>query len=271
MGMAEHVVPVATDQKAALLFQREWETYRKIIDHNYLHHNEAYAALRGLVAEIAGPLTFLDLACGDASSTVEALSGSQLSRYVGIDLSELALANAATNMHRLAAPSTLLLGDMAGALTRWTEPADLIWIGLSLHHFRTNEKRAIMHDARRIVGAWGRLAIYENVMVDGETRSQWMDRWDRQRPDWRMMSDEEWNAVTSHVHESDYPETFEVWSELGRSAGFGRVRELYQSPTRLFGVLEFGPEVPELQLGAPSATTASEVRSRREGQAATSR
>ena len=41
------------------------------------------------------------------------------------------------------------------------------------------------------------------------------------------------------VHAADFPETASQWNSLGYQAGFGRVRELYVSPTDLFRVYCF--------------------------------
>jgi ubiquinone/menaquinone biosynthesis C-methylase UbiE len=46
---------------------------------------------RILVDEIVQPFQFLDIACGDARATVEALKGTRLAHYCGIDLSQAAL------------------------------------------------------------------------------------------------------------------------------------------------------------------------------------
>jgi hypothetical protein len=65
--------PSAKDS-AADIFQSEWSLYRKMIDHNYLFHREAYSCLRRVLLEDAArPFRFLDLACGDASATAAGL------------------------------------------------------------------------------------------------------------------------------------------------------------------------------------------------------
>jgi hypothetical protein len=42
-------------------------------------------------------------------------------------------------------PSTLDECDFVGALLDRPEPADVVWIGLSLHHLRSPAKLALMH------------------------------------------------------------------------------------------------------------------------------
>jgi hypothetical protein len=96
-----------------------------------------------------------------------------------------------------------------------------------------------MHAIRSIVGDGGRLMIYEDASPDGESRDGWLARWDQQKPNWTAYTEAEWNYVTAHVHSSDFPETDQVWRQLGRDAGFSRADELYQSPTALFRLYSF--------------------------------
>ena len=146
------------------LFQREWQTYRKMVDNNYLFHREAYGRLRELLlAEVARPFRFLDIACGDASATAGALAGTPIAHYAGIDLSIPALEIARSTLTTLSCPITLHHRDFCEALREWSEPADIVWIGLSLHHLHAREKCSVMRDVRRILRDDGILLIYENT------------------------------------------------------------------------------------------------------------
>src|SRR6187402_2495834 len=74
------------------VFQQEWRTYRTLVDENYLFHREAYACLHQiLVEDVRHPFRFLDIACGDATASVDALTGTAITHYYGIDLSAAAL------------------------------------------------------------------------------------------------------------------------------------------------------------------------------------
>lgn len=229
----------AADPVAATMFQEEWQVYRKVVDNNYLFHREAYGALHEVLAAETGPFRFLDVACGDASATVGALAGTRVSQYQGIDLSDAALALAAATLATLPCPVALTRGNFVEALREPGLSADVTWIGLSLHHLHEPEKLALMRDVRRIVGATGKLLLYENTSPGPETREAWMSRWDRQRPDWPAFTDREWDAITGHVHANDHPETDATWLRLGADAGFGRARCLYAAPTELFRLYRF--------------------------------
>jgi SAM-dependent methyltransferase len=224
------------DEPMAVLFQHQWQLYRKFVDNNYFYHREVYGELhRILVDEVVQPFRFLDIACGDARATVETLRGMRVAHYYGIDLSQAALELASKALKLLRCPVTLDHRDFVEALRDWPEPVDVAWIGLSLHHLLTPAKLSLMREIRDIVGNRGLFLIYENASPDGEDRDAWLRRWERQnQPLWTALTTEEYEAMRAHVRENDFPETTSQWQSLGREAGFGRVRELFVAPTDLF-------------------------------------
>ena len=221
-------------------FFEEWRTYRKMVDNNYLFHREAYASLRRfLVAEVGRRFLFLDIACGDSTAAVDALKDTQVVAYHGVDFSRHALQLAAPAVAALDCRIALEHGDYVDILRNRTEPTDVAWIGLSLHHLQAAAKQSVMRDIRRIVGDAGALLIYENASPDGEDREGWMRRWDEQRSAWTAYTPEEWRMACEHVHAFDFPETASGWHELGWASGFNRVRELFRAPTDLFRLYAF--------------------------------
>ena len=77
-----------TGPPAATLFQQHWQLYRKFVDNNYFYHREVYGQLhRILVEKAVQPFRFPDICCGDAKATVDALKGTRVAQYHGIDLS----------------------------------------------------------------------------------------------------------------------------------------------------------------------------------------
>src|SRR5215218_947457 len=73
---------------AQALFQQQWPIYRTLVDENYLFHQEAYKCLHQILVEDAvQPFRFLDIACGDATASVAALTGTRIAHYHGIDRS----------------------------------------------------------------------------------------------------------------------------------------------------------------------------------------
>jgi cyclopropane fatty-acyl-phospholipid synthase-like methyltransferase len=216
------------------VFQQVWRIYRTLVDENYLFHREAYACLRRILVEgIGRPFRFLDIACGDATASVEALTGTAITHYHGIDLSAAALELARSSLTPLDCPVTLEHADYVEALRAWSEPADVVWIGLSLHHLRTAEKLEILRVIRNMLPEDGHLLLYEDTSPDGEDREGWLRRWDDQKPFWTAYTPERWETITAHVHAADYPETASRWVSLAQEAGFAAAREAFVAPSDL--------------------------------------
>src|SRR5262252_4109104 len=150
------------DEEAMEAFRHQWQIYSKVVDNDYLSHKAVHAVLhRELVTDVNRPFKFLDLACGDARLTVAALEGTSVIHYHGIDLSAPALAMARQTVESLACPAELEQEDFVTAMRDRPEPADVVWIGLALHHLQTPDKRVLMREVRAAVGNGGRFLIYE--------------------------------------------------------------------------------------------------------------
>jgi ubiquinone/menaquinone biosynthesis C-methylase UbiE len=222
----------STDQT---VFLRGWQTYRKVLDNNYMFHREVYECLRQVILRRAPKLfRFLDIACGDASASVRALAGTPIGHYYGIDISGPALAIAKEELAVINCPVTLAQSDFVEAISRWKEPVDVVWIGQSLHHLEAPAKRELMRSVRHILSNEGLFLIWEPTLFDGELQEGWISRFESgSRPLWLNLVDEEWNAMLSHVRASDHAETSRKWQQLGLEAGFRSAAELYTAPTKL--------------------------------------
>jgi SAM-dependent methyltransferase len=132
-----------------------------------------------LVDEAVHPFRFLDIACGDARTIVEALKGMQVQHYHGIDLSQAALDLASKALETLNCPVTLDHRDFVTALRDQPEPVDVAWISLSLHHLLAPAKLSLMRDIRGVVGDHGLFLIHENTAPDNEDRDTYLLRWER--------------------------------------------------------------------------------------------
>jgi SAM-dependent methyltransferase len=249
--MADSLPPPAVRNRqhapSQTIFQQEWRIYRTLVDQNYLFHREAYACLHQvLVEDVRHPFRFLDIACGDATASVDALTGTQLTHYYGIDLSAAALELARQSLAVLECPVTLDQADFVEALSAWSAPVDVVWIGLSLHHLQTPEKLEVLGAIRRILGPDGLFLIYEDTSPDGEDRDSWLRRWDDQQPLWTAYLPHEWETMTAHVHAADFPETASRWASLGHEAGFAEVQEVYVAPSDLFRLYAMRPSTAAL-------------------------
>jgi SAM-dependent methyltransferase len=200
---------------------------------------EVYRRLhRLLIDEAPRPFRFLDLGCGDATASV---AGTPVAAYHGIDLSQPALDLAREAVGELGCPVTLERRDFVAALRDWTAPVDVVWIGQSLHHLRSAGKLEAMRRVRELVGEHGLFLAWEAFSLEGESRDAWLGRFERIRPSFTALSEEEWDAMADHTRLADFPETGSRWHELGRDAGFAEVRELFVAPHALSAMYCFSP------------------------------
>lgn len=227
---------MAPDEEALVIFQNQWDVYQKFLQHDYLFNGAACDVLRRfLLNRIARPFHFLDLACGDASNVARVLADTPVQSYHGVDLAAPALTLAAKNIAPLKVPAQLDEADFSTAMRGLAQPADVVWISLSLHHLETSGKRDFMRDVRSALGPQGVFLAYEPTCFDGETRAAYLDRIDATgRREWTALSAHEYAEAMHHVRTCDLQETVTSWRELGRQAGFASVDELYRSPDDLF-------------------------------------
>jgi len=226
--------------EAQALFNRELATYRKFTAHNLMFHREVYGLLRDmLVNEVPPQFAFLDLGCGDASASVAMLAGLPIGRYHGVDLSDRSLEIAAQNLAALSCDVALQRSDFGAALSTWNAPVDVVWIGQSLHHYQSAEKRRTMKAARAALRQHGIFMIWEPVLRPGEDRLGWVERLAAMRPDWQVLSDQEFANMKQHSILADYPETRDDWIAMGRAAGFSDGAQVFMAPNNLAGVFKF--------------------------------
>lgn len=222
------------------MFNRELQTYRRIMGANLMFHREVYGILRGLLVEHApASFRFLDIACGDASASAAMLRTMAIGNYVGIDLSKACLRLAAQELDGLPCPVELRCSDFAQAMEKWCEPVDVIWIGMSLHHLPAAGKAQLMHDARRALGGTGLFVISEPALFEGEDRTAWLARFSLLRHEWSAVSDEEFASMERHMLLADFPETVTRWLGMGEDAGFSHAEEIFMMPNKMGRVFRF--------------------------------
>jgi hypothetical protein len=229
------------DAAALGQFQEQWATYGKLVKSDCLAQREVSRILRAALDEaFPSPFTFLDIACGDASMMKEALRGTRVRHYHGIDLSQPALELAAANLADMLFAVDLDHRDFVDAMLRRPERADAAWCSLSIHHLATDDKLRLMQAIRGAVGARGMFLLYEPTRRAGEDRPAFLDRFVRtNQPLWSVLTPAEWEQIRQHVTTCDFPETAAVWCELGREAGFGEARQVFVDPTDFFRLFRY--------------------------------
>ncbi len=229
------------DEHALKLFQQQWSLYRKFVDNDFGSSRSVYHTLHEILSQrLTEPFSFLDLGCGDARGSVGALRNTMVHRYHGVDLAPPALALAANNLEVLNCEIELEHGDFIEAIHERPEPADAVWIGLSLHHLTTPHKANLMGEIRQMIGPGGLFLTFEPTCIDGEDRAAYLDRYEGVAQDrWTPLTGDEFVALMDHVRSSDYPESMSSWKVLGRQAGFAKCEMLFAGSHDLFRLFCF--------------------------------
>jgi SAM-dependent methyltransferase len=168
------------DAAALSQFQRQWATYRKLVEGDCLAHRTVGNILHETLNEVfTAAFSFLDIACGDASILPAALHATQVRHYHGIDLSEAALELAAANLAGVPFEVDLDHRDFVEAMLRRPQHADAAWCSLSIHHLATDDKLRLMTAVRRATGPRGIFLLYEPTRRAGEDRAAYLDRFMR--------------------------------------------------------------------------------------------
>jgi predicted RNA methylase len=98
-----------------------------VIAANYMAHEQVYNLLHViLLNEAKDGFVFADLACGTAPFSAAALSGTDVSRYIGIDISMPSLDVAKDALSPISFPVELRCQDFVEAIDTWEGPLDVV-------------------------------------------------------------------------------------------------------------------------------------------------
>jgi SAM-dependent methyltransferase len=186
------------------------------------------------------PFTFVDLACGDAYYSSRILQDTKAEKYIGIDVSEQALTLAKEEFTGSNIEAHFERADFISFEKIIKAPADVIWVGFSLHHLDTPDKGRFMEKAKRALSDDGIFLIYEPILLKGEDRSIYFKRFKQIfYMHWRGLSEEEGESLLQHVRESEKPETTEDWIKLGKEAGFNQAEKVFSEKTGLYEIFKY--------------------------------
>lgn len=213
-----------SDDPAIAEFFNGWEVYRAIIDHDCMEHREVYSLVEQVLGDRTDPFTVLDLGCGDAAGIAPVLRGMPLAHYVGVDVAEQALGFAEDMLQGL--DVELRCRDLGEELRDDSQQFDVILLSFALHHFDSDAKRDVLAQARRRLGPGGQVILIDVVRADGETRDEYLSRFDPYVATWPI-GPEMQARVLEHVRRNDWPEEVTTMVAIARAAGFTDVTQFY--------------------------------------------
>ena len=228
------------DAGAVRQFFDQWSLYCRIVDNDYLYHRSVRKVFAGWLDRFGRPFSFLDLGCGDAKFSSSLLRGSAVTSYTGIDLSPVALGLAEENIRELGVPCSLKVGDFMMSLPSLAGDYDIIYIGLSLHHLRRQEKEFFFTQLHGKLAQGGALIVFDPVLTPGESREAYMGRWvDHAEWAWKSLTEEEVEGAVAHVTSSDFPEEITMLNRMAVRAGFQPAEILFMDRTDFYALMEF--------------------------------
>ncbi len=212
-------------------FFDQWSAYGEILARNYMHHDDIFAALAGYLAARFDrqPIAVLDLGCGSAYHLARALAGCAVARYVGYDLSEVALAEARQNLAGLGCAVQLQRADLRAGLQRETQKFDLIVASFALHHFTAADKQAFFHQAAQKLNDNGMVLVIDTFRASGESRELYLDRY----CDWlgsrcRTLDAAALAGLLDHIKTCDFPEEADELARMAGAAGLHAPTKIHQ-------------------------------------------
>ena len=219
-----------TNAQAHEFFIDHWTVYRKVVDGNYMFHREIYSEVEQQLAATPGqPLRLLDLGCGDAGQIAPRLARLNLSGYVGVDLSAVALDWARRNLADLRCPVELREAEMLDWLQCDTGHYDAIFSSFALHHLQTAEKQAFLRRCQERLIPGGRFLLVDVMRNDDQTLPAYLEAYcGMMEHEWRGLNRQELDFIIDHVRGNDVPETVTATRNMTLAAGFTRADALIQ-------------------------------------------
>lgn len=202
-------------QTSVAEFFNAWSPYEKALQENILRHREMYEAIKPHLPTT--PFSILDVGCGDASYLASTLKEAQVTRYVGYDVSEVALKGAASNIAVTGCDTVTQAIDYMEGLEKTKERYDLLFCGYTLHHI-VGEKQRFFDLARKVLKPRGKLIVIDIVASEGEDVRSCVHRLlEHIKP---RYSADEYMVVEQHITSSDFPGTYSAYMEYARKSGF---------------------------------------------------
>jgi ubiquinone/menaquinone biosynthesis C-methylase UbiE len=208
----------------------EWAMYDAVVQAGYMHHGELVAILANWARNQSKPLRIVDLGCGDAWLATHAFRDVNVEHYRGVDVSDAAIDWARENLAIWPGRTEIVEGNLADFLrSQPVTSANTLLASYSIHHFLSDAKIALIADCWRVLVAGGTFLWIDAVRKDEESRDAYVKRLASviQR-DWTVLTEGQRTRVSTHVRESDFPETATWMHEQVQVAGFGVAEKIFQ-------------------------------------------
>jgi SAM-dependent methyltransferase len=194
-----------------------------------MFHDELFAEVGRTVGELfdVAPFSIMDLGCGSSRHISEALRGRNVSRYLGYDLSDVALTHARENLADLNCLIELHHADLLAGLDDEPRQVDVIFSSFALHHLASADKELFFRHALPRLTENGRLLLIDVALAEGESRAAWLDRYcGWMRREWTRFPVQALELAFAHIRQNDFPESSATFHRMAADAGFSHSKDL---------------------------------------------
>jgi ubiquinone/menaquinone biosynthesis C-methylase UbiE len=226
-------------------FNEQWKVYQKVLNNNYMGHREIYSILHELlVSYFQKPFKVLELGCGDASFTAQALLNTNIVSYEGIDFSTPALEIAKQNMAIIQCDQTFTQGDFSELVPQLVQDQqktfDAILISFALHHLHLQQKDYFIGQLKSLLASGGIFILIDVFRQEEEDRESCLKHYlEGVQKYWSLLTPQEYSMVENHISSSDFPETQQTLQEISQKYNFTQLKCLYSHPQDRTQVLCF--------------------------------
>jgi len=217
-------------QSAVQVFSDNWEIYKKIMQHNYMHHAEFSDRLASVFSEIKKePMQVLDIGCGDAIPVLPHLLSHNKINYTGYDLSGPALQKAAANLSSVSGTITLKEGDMLALLQAEPKQFDIIISSFAIHHLQDDEKNRLLENCYKQLKPGGKMIYTDIFIIQQPNRETYINEYIANiYSKWTLMDEKEMQPIFDHIRQFDFPSSLE--KTIFFSNGFGFTSKVLLQP-----------------------------------------
>lgn len=210
------------------LFERQWDTYRSIVDNDWMEHRGLTAACTGALErwmdqhpERHGAASLVDLGCGDLALMGPVFRALPLASYTGVDLTEQVLPLARAELQSAPFSTRFVCADVTVFIECTDEDFDLVHASLVLHHLRDDDKARFLSALRGRIRPGGAFLWADVFCEPGESRPDYAARYaERIRRDWRAIDEESREAIVTHMTTYDFPADRSTVAAAARAAGW---------------------------------------------------
>jgi SAM-dependent methyltransferase len=215
-------------------FQKNWEIYKKVVVNNYMEHREFSSALYNFLNDYCQtPFSLLELGCGDATLTVQALLNTTIASYTGVDLSGVALEIAKVNMVQIQCEQTFIEDDISKVVEKLAQNQkqsfDVVMTSFVLHHLSLAEKDKVIQQVSHLLKPNGVFVLIDTVLKKEEDRKHFINRYlENMYQNWNALSSQDMLMIDNHISTYDFPESQTTFYELAEKHNFVDFKCLYK-------------------------------------------